>query len=127
MINQNLLFSSINTDRDLASILDQFSEDSIESIIEESLKYKFAPYANRKPNLPYIINGKFMNLRENYTGSDHDSINTKEYQTYLIIINKICKEYGVPVLFFSFDSNTSETGLKTRLEAFYDMLEMRKK
>ena len=43
------------------------------------------------------------------------------------IINKICKEYGVPVLFFSFDSNTSETGLKTRLEAFYDMLEMRKK
>ena len=43
------------------------------------------------------------------------------------IINKICKEYGVPVLFFSFDANTSETGLKTRLEAFYDMLEMRKK
>ena len=43
------------------------------------------------------------------------------------IINKICKEYNVPILFFSFDSNTSETGLKTRLEAFYDMLEMRKK
>lgn len=98
MINQNLLFSSINTDRDLASILDQFSEDSIESIIEESLKYKFAPYANRKPNLPYIINGKFMNLRENYTGSDHDSINTKEYQTYLIIINKICKAYNLSVV-----------------------------
>lgn len=43
------------------------------------------------------------------------------------IINKICKEYQVPVLFLSFDANTSETGLKTRLEAFYDMLEMRKK
>lgn len=43
------------------------------------------------------------------------------------VINKICKEHSVPVLFFSFDSNTSETGLKTRLEAFYDMLEMRKK
>lgn len=42
------------------------------------------------------------------------------------IINKICKEYKVPVIFFSFDSNTSEVGLQTRLEAFYDMLEMRK-
>lgn len=42
------------------------------------------------------------------------------------IINKVANEYNVPVLFFSFDANTSETGIKTRLEAFYDMLEMRK-
>ena len=32
----------------------------------------------------------------------------------------------VLIIFFSFDSNTSEVGVKTRLEAFYDMLEMRK-
>lgn len=43
------------------------------------------------------------------------------------IINKICNEHDVPVIFFSFDSNTSEVGIKTRLEAFYDMIEMRKK
>ena len=43
------------------------------------------------------------------------------------IINKICKEHNVPVIFFSFDANTSEVGIKTRLEAFYDMIEMRKK
>ena len=42
------------------------------------------------------------------------------------IITKICNDYKVPVLFFSFDANTSEVGVKTRLEAFYDMLEMRK-
>ncbi len=42
------------------------------------------------------------------------------------IISKIAGEYDVPVLFFSFDANTSETGIKTRLEAFYDMLEMRR-
>lgn len=42
------------------------------------------------------------------------------------IINKICKEYNVPVLFFSFDAATSEVGIKTRIEAFYDMLEMRR-
>ena len=42
------------------------------------------------------------------------------------IINKVASDYNVPVIFFSFDANTSETGIKTRLEAFYDMLEMRK-
>lgn len=43
------------------------------------------------------------------------------------IISKVCSDYHVPVLFFSFDTGTSEVGIKTRLEAFYDMLEMRKK
>lgn len=42
------------------------------------------------------------------------------------IINKIAEENDTPVLFLTFDSNTSEVGVKTRLEAFYDMLEMRK-
>ena len=42
------------------------------------------------------------------------------------IINKICKEYEIPIIFFSFDAATSEVGIKTRIEAFYDMIEMRK-
>lgn len=42
------------------------------------------------------------------------------------IINKVASDYNVPVIFFSFDSNTSEVGIKTRIEAFYDMIEMRR-
>ena len=42
------------------------------------------------------------------------------------IISKVCNDYNVPLLFFSFDTGTSEVGIKTRLEAFYDMLEMRR-
>lgn len=42
------------------------------------------------------------------------------------IIQKIADDYNVPILFFSFDSGTSKVGIETRLEAFYDMLEMRK-
>ncbi len=42
------------------------------------------------------------------------------------IISRVCNDYNVPVLFFSFDTGTSEVGMKTRLEAFYDMLEMRR-
>ena len=32
----------------------------------------------------------------------------------------------MPIIYFSFDSQTSETGIKTRLEAFYDMLKIKK-
>jgi len=38
------------------------------------------------------------------------------------IIQKVCNDYHMPIIFFSFDSATSDTGIKTRLEAFYDML-----
>jgi len=40
---------------------------------------------------------------------------------------RIGRENKFPILYFSFDSQTSETGVKTRIEAFYDMLIMKKK
>jgi predicted nucleotide-binding protein (sugar kinase/HSP70/actin superfamily) len=42
------------------------------------------------------------------------------------ILQKISNDYKIPILYFSFDSQTSETGVQTRLEAFYDMLLMRR-
>ena len=36
------------------------------------------------------------------------------------------EDYSVPVLYLTYDSQTSDTGLDTRLEAFYDMLSMKK-
>lgn len=42
------------------------------------------------------------------------------------IIRKVCCDGKIPIIFFSFDSETSDTGIKTRLEAFYDMLNIRK-
>ena len=45
--------------------------------------------------------------------------------TAMPIINKIAKSKNIPIIFFSFDSNTSEVGIKTRLEAFFDMLKMK--
>ena len=43
------------------------------------------------------------------------------------IIDKVCRDENMPIIYCSFDSAKSEVGIKTRLEAFYDMLEMRKK
>lgn len=42
------------------------------------------------------------------------------------MLQNISKEYKIPILYFSFDSQTAETGIKTRLEAFNDMIVMRK-
>ncbi|MDO4282776.1 MAG: 2-hydroxyacyl-CoA dehydratase [Clostridia bacterium] len=42
------------------------------------------------------------------------------------ILQKISQDENIPIIYFTFDSQTSEVGIKTRLEAFYDMLVMRK-
>ena len=42
------------------------------------------------------------------------------------VLANLSRDYGIPVLYLTYDSQTSDVGLMTRLEAFYDMLEMRK-
>lgn len=66
-------------------------------------------------------------IENNYDGIIH----TKPFGcspeiTAIPIIDKVCKEYNMPIIYFSFDSETSEVGVKTRLEAFYDMLQAKK-
>jgi len=42
------------------------------------------------------------------------------------ICQRISEDFNIPILYFSFDAQTSETGVKTRLEAFYDMISMKR-
>ena len=42
------------------------------------------------------------------------------------ILSKIANEENIPIMFLSFDTENESTGIKTRLEAFIDMLTMRK-
>lgn len=42
------------------------------------------------------------------------------------VLQRISRDCKIPVLFLSYDSQTSDTGLDTRIEAFYDMIAMRK-
>ena len=41
-------------------------------------------------------------------------------------LQRISKDSTIPILYLSEDSQTSDTGLDTRLEAFYDMIAMGK-
>ncbi|MDD4298732.1 MAG: 2-hydroxyacyl-CoA dehydratase [Bacilli bacterium] len=42
------------------------------------------------------------------------------------ILNKVSEDYKIPILYFTFDAQTSIEGIRTRLEAFYDMIKMRR-
>ena len=42
------------------------------------------------------------------------------------VLQNISRDYKIPILYFSFDSQTGEEGIMTRLEAFYDMMVMRR-
>lgn len=42
------------------------------------------------------------------------------------VLQRLRRDYHIPVLFLTFDTQTSDAGLDTRLEAFYDMIAMRK-
>jgi predicted nucleotide-binding protein (sugar kinase/HSP70/actin superfamily) len=42
------------------------------------------------------------------------------------ILGKVSEDYKIPIIYFTFDNQTSIEGIKTRLEAFYDMIKMRR-
>lgn len=43
------------------------------------------------------------------------------------IIQKVCEDNKMPIIFFSFDAETGEEGINTRLEAFKDLILLRRK
>lgn len=42
------------------------------------------------------------------------------------ILQKISRQKNIPIMYLTFDEQTTATGVKTRIEAFYDMLKMKK-
>lgn len=88
----------------------------------KNIKYKMG--ADAMDNIYYT---KYL-IDNNYDGIIHikSSFCTPEIGS-MGIINKMCEDNNMPVLFFSMDANTSNVGFETRIEAFLDMIEMRKK
>lgn len=42
------------------------------------------------------------------------------------IIKNVCQDFHMPIIFFSFDTEQEDSGVDTRLEAFFDLLRYRK-
>lgn len=88
---------------------------------------KYCTYTLGADGMDNVYRAKYL-IDNNYDGIIHiKPFGCTPEVSAIPIIRKVCQENKVPVLFFSFDSETSDTGIKTRLEAFYDMLIERKK
>ena len=102
--------------------------DNLYLLIKKLLKYakEYVRYKMGADASDNIARTKYL-CEHGYDGIIHikSSFCTPEIGA-MPIISKICNEYNMPLLFFSFDANTSEVGIKTRLEAFYDMLKIKK-
>lgn len=88
---------------------------------KEYMKYKLVADASSN-----IYWAKYLGINK-YDGIIHikSSFCTPEIEI-MPILTKVANDYNIPIMFMSFDSNTSEVGVKTRIEAFVDMIEMRK-
>lgn len=95
-MNENMMYNSIDTDRELAIILSKFSDQFITDMIVESLNYKFRPFANRMPNLPYVLKLQFRDIVE-HCSIETDEVVEKEMEIYQNIVQLVCQYYGLQV------------------------------
>jgi predicted nucleotide-binding protein (sugar kinase/HSP70/actin superfamily) len=74
------------------------------------------------------INSALSFAKKNYDGLIHlKSFGCMPEIDAISILQNISADYEIPILYLSFDTQTAEAGIKTRLEAFHDMILMRNK
>ncbi|MCL2386731.1 MAG: hypothetical protein FWC89_04175 [Defluviitaleaceae bacterium] len=72
------------------------------------------------------INAALSFARKNYDGLIHvKSFGCMPEIDAMSILQNISHDHEIPILYLTFDTQTAEAGIKTRLEAFHDMILMR--
>lgn len=97
-------------------------KEKMRKLAEPYLKYHIGGHGTESVGLAHKL------IREGFDGIIHvkpfgciPEINA------MPALYNLSKDYKIPIIYFSFDSLTSEAGVETRLDAFYDMLVMKKK
>jgi predicted nucleotide-binding protein (sugar kinase/HSP70/actin superfamily) len=84
-----------------------------------------------QPYLPMDIGGeaRWGRAQSGFSGAVHCYPFTcmPEVTARTIITNKLKKMYDLPIIYFSFDEHSGTEGMRTRLEAFVDLMESRRK
>ncbi len=98
-------------------------------LIEKYMKFKVRKYCKYKlgaDGLDNVYRVKWLK-EHHYDGIIHIKPTgcTPEIGAMPIIIN-IAKDNNMPIIFLSFDEQTGIEGLTTRIEAFYDLLKLKK-
>lgn len=86
---------------------------------------KYAKY-NMGATSMFTVDRALEFARQGFDGIIHvKSFGCTPEMDAMPVLQNISSDYKIPILYFSFDSQTSDTGIQTRLEAFYDMMIMR--
>jgi predicted nucleotide-binding protein (sugar kinase/HSP70/actin superfamily) len=111
---------------------------TVSSILHEAMNYRKHVGHFIKKAAPYVTNhlgahgtesvARVLELiKEGFDGMIHvKPFGCMPEVNAMPALHRISKDFKVPIIYFSFDSQTSQTGIQTRLEAFYDMLVMKK-
>lgn len=96
-----------------------------EKEIKKSIK-NYAKYDMGATSM-YTIKSALDYAKEGFDGIIHlKSFGCTPEIDAMPVLQRISEDYKIPIIYFSFDSQTSEVGINTRIEAFYDMIMMRK-
>ena len=90
-----------------------------------------------KPYIPMDIGGEAIWVIGSYIHAAHSRFDgfvhdypftcMPEVTARTIITNKLKKQYDLPIIYFSFDEHSGTEGMRTRLEAFVDLMYSRRK
>lgn len=97
---------------------------------EPALRPRIKAYAdyNMGPTTTWTVNAALDYAKQGVDGIVHvKSFGCTPEMDAIPVLQNISKDYHIPILYLSYDTQESDTGLDTRLEAFYDMLERKKK
>lgn len=99
----------------------RYNEKNLRASISDYVTYDMGPTSS------LTISAALKYAQEGFDGVVHvkSSGCTPEVDC-MPVLQRISRDTGVPMLYLSYDSQTSDAGLDTRLEAFYDMLAMKK-
>ncbi|SDZ08621.1 2-hydroxyacyl-CoA dehydratase [Tindallia californiensis] len=95
---------------------------------EKEVRKRIKPYVkyNMGATSMYTVHKALDFAKKRYDGIIHvKSFGCTPEMDAIPVLQNISEDYKIPVLYFSFDTQTSDTGIQTRLEAFYDMIVMR--
>lgn len=96
-----------------------------EKEIKKSIK-NYAKYDMGATSM-YTIKSALDYAKEGFDGIIHlKSFGCTPEIDAMPVLQKISEDFKIPIIYFSFDSQTSDVGINTRIEAFYDMIMMRK-
>lgn len=97
---------------------------------EPALRPRIGEYVrfNMGTTTTWTLNAALDYAKQGFDGIIHvKSFGCTPEMDAIPVLQNISKDYHIPILYLSYDLQESDTGLDTRLEAFYDMLERKKK